>query len=146
MRENDEAAGIRLHHLVNHVLQLVSPHAGEDNDGADVGVVHDFDDALGVHVLVNAGSVVDVVVDVNNVELCFVNFVDGRVEHGHGMEIFEQQRLVGVGVGGGLIADLGLLLGGAENCEREDSNGEFQHGMALVANDCEKLRFISYRI
>lgn len=50
-------------------FQLVSPHAGEDDDELHIAVVHDFDHTVWRHVGVDAGDVIDVVMDVDHVEL-----------------------------------------------------------------------------
>ena len=66
-----------------------------------------FDHALGRHVLVDAGGVVDVIVHIDDVELRLVDRVRGDVKHGDGMKIPQQERLLLLGIGGRLVADLG---------------------------------------
>jgi hypothetical protein len=58
-------------------------------------------------VLVDAGGVVDVVVDVDDVELRLIDGMRGGMQHGDRLEVFEKERLFLLGVGGGFVADLG---------------------------------------
>ncbi len=107
LREDHKAAGIGLDHLLDDGLEFVAPHAGKDHDGFHVGGVHDLNHLLGRHVVVDAGGVVDVVVDVDDVELGPIDWMDGDVQHGDRLEVAEEQSLLLIGVGGGFEAGLG---------------------------------------
>ena len=69
-------------------------------------LIHDLDHPLRVHVFVDAGGIVDVIVHVDDVELRPGDLVRGHVQHGDGMKIPQQKRLLLLGVGGGFVADL----------------------------------------
>ena len=71
-------------------LQLVSPHAGQNNHCLHVGLIHDFHYALWRHVILYALRVVDVVVHVDHVVLRPVHAVTSGVQHGLWFEVFEQ--------------------------------------------------------
>src|SRR5208283_3454068 len=80
LSENNKAVGIRLHHFVDDALQLVAPHAGKDDDLLHIGGIHAADDFGGRDFLaVNAGGIVDVVVNINHRELGARNLVNGGV-------------------------------------------------------------------
>ena len=112
LSENDEPAGIRLYHLVDDGLQLVAPHASQDDDGLYIASVHDLDDALGRHVLVDPRGVVHVAVHVDHVILGLVDGMHRDVQHRSWLEIFEEKGLRLIGIGSRLVADLGLRLSG----------------------------------
>jgi hypothetical protein len=58
-------------------------------------------------VFVDTSGVVDVVMDVDHVEPGAVYGMNGNVQHGNGLEIFEEEGLLLFGVGGRFVADLG---------------------------------------
>jgi hypothetical protein len=92
LSEDHEAVGIRLHHLVEDALKLFSPHACQNDDFFDIGLIHAFYD-VGWRDLsaVNSRGVIDVIVDVDDVELCARHLVRGRVQHGLWIPILQQQ-------------------------------------------------------
>ena len=75
--ENDRStARIGLHHLVDHMLQLLVPHASQDHHGLDVRRVHDLDRALRRHMIgVDAHRVILVIVNVDHIKFGAVDFV-----------------------------------------------------------------------
>ena len=107
LREDHETPGVGLDHLVDYGLQLVTPEAGEDDNGLHIGAIHHFDDALGRHVLIDPRGIVDVVMHVDHIELGPVDFMCGNVEHRDRLEVFEEQCLFLLGIRGGLVSDLG---------------------------------------
>src|SRR6267378_7846743 len=54
LREDYEPSGIRFDHVVDDGLQLVSPHASEDDDGLDVEPVHARDHFPGIDAISDA--------------------------------------------------------------------------------------------
>ena len=90
MCKDDEASGVRLYHLIDDFLQLVAPHAGQNNHCLHVGLVHDFHYPLWRHVLFYALRVIDVVMHVDNVVLRPIHAVTSCVQHGLRFEVFEQ--------------------------------------------------------
>jgi len=83
------------------------------------------------------GGIVDVIVDVDNVELGFIDLVDRDVKHGKGLEVPEKNSLPLLGVKGSLVTDRGLLrwcwvLGAGENGEEKDRSQQSVHDDPLV--------------
>src|SRR6266849_1538253 len=109
LREHDEAPRIRLDHVVNNGLQLVSPHAGEDDDALDVEAVHARDHFPGIDAVSDADGIVGVGVHIDHRKLRAPDFAHGGMKRGLGVKVLEQDGLLAVGIGGGLVAEAGLL-------------------------------------
>ena len=114
---------MRLHHLVHHCLQFVSPEACQNHDGLHIGIVHDLDHTLGWHAVVDARCIVHVVVHVDHVKARLLHFVVSGVQHRHRLEVFQEKCLLLFGIGVGLVTDL-ILRSGLRHreCQRHRQN------------------------
>ena len=93
LREHREAAGIRLHHLVQDLLEAVAPRAGEDHDLLNIAAVHDLHYFFGRHMPAACGPrVIDVVVDVDHGKAGPLHVVGRGVEHRLGLEVAQEER------------------------------------------------------
>jgi hypothetical protein len=96
-----KSAGIGFHHVIQDCLEFVSPQPGEDDDGFHICPIHAGDHVGGRNgFTIDAGGVVYVIVDVNDVIFCAGNFVRRNVEHGLGIPVLQEKghALGGVGV------------------------------------------------
>ena len=80
------------------MLKLVAPHAGENHNLLHVGLVHDADHIRRGHLIADAGRVIGVIVNVNDIELCALRKMFGHMQHGLGVKILEQHGLSLIGV------------------------------------------------
>ena len=111
LREHYKPPGIGLDHVVDDGLQFVTPHAGEDDDGLDVKAVHARDQFFGIDSVPDADGIVGVGMHIDHGKLRAPDFVHCGVKRRPGLKVFEQDGLLAVGIGGGFVADAGLLGG-----------------------------------